>query len=119
VDRLPTQIVPLGTRQVGEVLCLIDNPNHGLLPGTNVNAEVISKIVKDALSIPKQALRYESRGKGVYKLTGDEVVWQEVKVGVSDVNDIQVLSGLAAGDEVALPGDTEVKEGRRVKAILP
>lgn len=117
VDHLPTQIVPLGTRQVGEVLCLIDNPNHGLLPGTNINAEIISKVVKDALSIPKQALRYESRGKGVYKLAGDEVVWQEVKVGVSDVNDVQILSGLAEGEEVALPGGTEVKEGR-VKAIL-
>ncbi|MGA7414728.1 MAG: efflux RND transporter periplasmic adaptor subunit [Bryobacteraceae bacterium] len=118
VDRLPTQIVPLGTRQVGEVLCLIDNPNQGLLPGTNINAEIISKVVKDALSIPKQSLRYESRGKGVYKLAGDQVVWQEVRVGVSDVNEIQILSGLAEGDEVALPGDTEVNEGRRVKAIL-
>ena len=46
VDRLPTQIVPLGTRQVGEVLCLIDNPNHDLLPGTNINAEIISKVVQ-------------------------------------------------------------------------
>jgi len=118
VDRLPTQIVPLGTRQVGEVLCLIDNPNHSLLPGTNVNAEIISKVVNGALSIPKQALRYESRGKGVYKLVGDQLTWQEVNVGVSDVNEIQVLSGLAQGDEVALPGDTDIKEGRRVKAIL-
>ena len=28
VDKRPTQIVPLGTRQVGDVLCVIDNPNH-------------------------------------------------------------------------------------------
>jgi len=119
VDRLPTQIVPLGTRQVGEVLCLIDNPNHGLLPGTNVNAEIISKVVKEALSIPKQTLHYESRGKGVYKLVGDQLAWQEVKVGVSDVNEIQILSGLAEGDKVALPGDNAVKDGQRVKAIFP
>jgi len=118
VDHLPSQIVPLGTRQIGEVLCLIDNPDHDLLPGTNINAEIISKVVKDALSIPKQALRYESRGKGVYKLVGDQLAWQEVKVGVSDVNEIQILSGLKAGDEVALPGDADLREGRRVKAIL-
>jgi HlyD family secretion protein len=118
VDRLPTQIVPLGTRQVGEVLCLIDNPQNGLLPGTNVNAEIVSKVVNDVLSIPKQALHYESRGKGVYKLVGDHLVWQEVKVGVSDVNNVQILSGLVADDEVALPGGTEVKEGLRVKALL-
>jgi multidrug efflux pump subunit AcrA (membrane-fusion protein) len=110
--------VPLGTRQVGEVLCLIDNPQNGLLPGTNVNAEIVSKVVRDVLSIPKQALHYESRGKGVYKLVGDHLVWQEVKVGVSDVNNVQILSGLLADDEVALPGGTEVKEGLRVKAVL-
>ncbi len=40
VDRTPTQIVALGTRQVGEVVCVIDNPERELLPGTNVNVEI-------------------------------------------------------------------------------
>ena len=118
VDRLPTQIVPLGTRQVGEVLCLIDNPHNELLPGTNINAEIISKVVNSALSIPKQALHYENRGKGVYKLVGDHLVWQEVKVGVSDVTNVQILSGLTEGDQVAMPGEGEIKEGIQVKAVL-
>jgi HlyD family secretion protein len=117
VDRLPTQIVGLGSRQVGEVLCLIDNPDRELLPGVNINAEIISQVVENAVSVPKQALHYESRGKGVYKLTGDHVVWQPVTLGASDVNNAQVMTGLAPGDEVALPGDSEIKDGTRVKAI--
>src|SRR4029077_4953111 len=32
VDKLPTQVVPLGTRQVGEVGCTIENPDRDLLP---------------------------------------------------------------------------------------
>jgi HlyD family secretion protein len=119
VDQMPTQIVPLGTRQVGEVLCLIDNPKRELLPGVNVNAEILSKVVKDAISIPKQALRYESRGKGVYKLKADnQVEWQPVSVGVSDINSVEILSGLTVGDRVVMPSDVEVKEGQHVLPIL-
>jgi len=118
VDRLPTQIVALGSRQVGEVLCLIDNPGRELLPGVNINAEIISQVVENAVSIPKQALHYESRGKGVYKLTGgDHVDWQPVTLGATDVNSVEVLNGLRLNDEVALPGDSEIKDGMRVKAI--
>jgi HlyD family secretion protein len=117
VDRLPTQIVALVSRQVGEVPCLIENPGRELLPGVNINAEIISKVVENAVSIPKQALHYEVRGKGVYKLTGDHVAWQPVTLGASDVNNVQVLRGLTLDDEVALPGDSEIKDGMRVKAV--
>lgn len=119
VDQMPTQIVALGTRQVGEVLCLIDNPKRELLPGVNVNAEILSKVVKDAISIPKQGLHYESRGKGVYKLTSDDQVqWQPVSVGVSDINNVEILSGLKVDDRIVLPSDVEVKENQHVLPVL-
>jgi HlyD family secretion protein len=119
VDQMPTQIVPLGTRQVGEVLCLIDNPRRELLPGVNINAEIISKIVKDAVSIPKQALHYESRGKGVYKLTSDNHVdWQPVTVGVGDISSVEILSGLKIDDQIVLPSDVEIKEGVIVRPVF-
>lgn len=119
VDQMPTQIVPLGTRQVGEVLCLINNPGRELLPGVNVNAEIISKVVKDGVSILKQALHYESRGKGVYKISVEGLVqWQLVTVGVSDINNVEILSGLRIDDVVLLPSDVEVKEGAHVRPVL-
>src|SRR5205814_3029488 len=40
VEKLPTEIVTLGTRQVGEVLCSIDNPGQKLVPGTNVDVKI-------------------------------------------------------------------------------
>ena len=36
VDKTPTQVEALGSRQVGQVICVIENPNRDLLPGTNV-----------------------------------------------------------------------------------
>src|SRR5207244_2712857 len=52
VDRTPAQIVPLGSRYVGEVVCVIENPDHGLLPGTNVSAAILSETVEGAVTIP-------------------------------------------------------------------
>ena len=40
VESVPLQVVPLGTRQVGEVVCVIENSDRSLIPGTNVNAEI-------------------------------------------------------------------------------
>jgi len=49
----PTQVRRLDTPG-GEVICLIDKPDLTLLPGTNVNAGDQSKVVKNALSLPKE-----------------------------------------------------------------
>ena len=44
---------------------MIDNPSGELLPGTNVNAEIRSRVAENALSIPREALRRESGEAGV------------------------------------------------------
>jgi HlyD family secretion protein len=122
VDKLPTEVIALGTRTVGEVTTIVDNPNHELLPGVTVNASIISKTVNDALSIPRSALHTLNGGTGVYKLTGKTITWVPVIAGISDVNKVQVTSGLEAGDKVAdrvvEPADAELHAGLRVKALL-
>lgn len=119
VDKLPTQVVALGSRQVGEVGCVIENPGHDLLPGTNINAEIQSRVVQNALSIPKEALRREGDVTGVFLLSGEKIVWRPLKLGVSSYTKAQVLEGLAEGDSITLPTDRAVKDGLKVKAIYP
>lgn len=121
VQKLPTQVVALNTRAVGEVTTIVSNPNHDLLPGVTVNVTIISHVVKDALAIPKSALRSLHGQDGVFKLDGDSVVWTPVKVGTSDVNNVQILSGLKlhdlVADRVIEPSDAEIKNGMRVKPV--
>lgn len=122
VDKLPTQVIALGTRTVGEVTTIVDNPNHDLLPGVTVNATIVSQVVNDALSIPKAALRAMNGANGVYRLNGRSLVWTPVKTGVSDVNNVQILSGLKQGvrvaDRVVEPSDAELRDGMRVRPTL-
>jgi RND family efflux transporter MFP subunit len=113
VDRTPTQIVALGTRQVGEVLCLIDNRNGELLPGTNVNAEILSKVVNNALTVPKEAIQHQDGQTGVYVLNGQSVAWKKITLGVSNTTRTEV-DGLNEGDAVALPTEKPLKDGMLV-----
>src|SRR5262249_34690582 len=47
VDKLPTEVIAVGTRQVGEVFCTIGNADGKLAPGTNVTAEIRTNVVPD------------------------------------------------------------------------
>jgi HlyD family secretion protein len=118
VDKTPTQIVALGSRQVGEVICLIENPSSDLLPGTNVNAEILTESVAQALTIPKEAIRREVNSAGVFVLEGNKVAWRKIAEKVNNVTRTQV-EGLKDGDAVALPTEKPLKDGMEVKPLFP
>jgi len=118
VDKLPTQIMPLGTRQVGEVGCIIENPDRDLLPNANINADIQATVVENALVIPKEAIRRQGSETGVLLLQGDRVVWRKVNLGISSYAKSQVLSGLSDGDAGALPSDKPIQSGSRVQAVF-
>jgi HlyD family secretion protein len=119
VSQLPTEIVPLQTRQVGIVTCVIENPQHELLPSTNVDVSIVSKIARDAIAVPTQAVQNAANGSGVFKLGhGGTVVWQPVTTGIHDITTIEIKSGLQAGDRVALPSDTLLVSGMKVKPLM-
>jgi HlyD family secretion protein len=117
VERMPTEIIGLGTRQVGEVICVIENPGGELLPGANVNAEIRSQVAENVLTIPREALRRESGEDGVLVLEGDRVVWRKVRLGVASVTRVQVVEGLAEGEAVAVPGQVALAAGDRVRPV--
>jgi len=118
VDKTPTQIVARGTRQVGEVACVIRNPNRDLLPGTTVNIEIRSETVANVVTIPKEGVRTEHAQTGVFVLNGDRLVWKQVKTGVANTTRVQV-EGLNADEAVALFSERALREGMVVKAVFP
>jgi HlyD family secretion protein len=114
VEKRPTEVIALGTRQVGEVLCTVDNPMRELVPGTNVNAFVVTQVINNALTIPKAAVRHDG-GIGVFALQTDNTVkWQAIATGASDALRVEVLKGLADGDAVAAVTDQVLKTGEKI-----
>lgn len=119
VEQTPTEIVSLGTRQVGKVTCLIANPDGELLPGTSINAFILSQVVESALTVPKEALHREGDQLGAYVLEGDKIRWRPLKLGVSSVTRTQVLEGLRENDAIALPTELPLKDGMIVSPVYP
>jgi HlyD family secretion protein len=117
VEQMPTSIQTLGTRQVGEVVCTIENPGGELLPGVNVDAEIRTAVAEDAIVIPKEALHHDATGDWVFRLRGDTVEHRPVKTGIGTVTTIQILEGLREGDQVALPSDATLEPGQRVAPV--
>jgi hypothetical protein len=58
----------------------------------------------------------------VFKLMGKSITWTPIEAGISDVNSVQVVSGLQSGDEVVdrivEPSDAELHSGMRVKPVF-
>ncbi len=118
VERMPTEIVPLGTRQVGEVLCTIENSQRELVPGTNVNAEIQTSVVQGALTIPKETLHYENGRITVFVLEGENTVRARVvKQGSTSVTRAQITDGLRDDFWVALPSESFLHDGEKVKVV--
>lgn len=117
VERLPAEIIAMGTRQVGEVIVIIENTNGRLVSGTNINAEIRTSMVPDALTIPTAAIRRENRDTGVYVLKGDRIAWQKVTRGATSATRSQITVGLSENDSVALPGERSLREGDTVKPV--
>ena len=118
VERMPTQVLAQGSRQVGEVIAVADNVGGRLPPGANVNVEIQTDAVRNAITIPRGALHRQETATGVWLLAGDTVVWRSVGLGVSTATRAQILHGLAEGDAVALPSETPMKSGEKVRARL-
>ncbi len=118
VDRLPTQVVPLGTRQVGEVGCVIENPDRDLLPNANITADIQATEIPGALVLPKEVVRRQGADTGVFVLAGDHVEWRKVTLGLSSYTKSQVLSALNEGDAVARPTEKPLKNGERVAPVF-
>jgi multidrug efflux pump subunit AcrA (membrane-fusion protein) len=89
-----------------------------LLPGTNVNAVILSVTVENAITIPKEAVHREQSQTGVYLLEGDHVRWRRITQGVNNTTRTQVHE-LKEGDAVALPSEKPLKDGMVVEPVIP
>ena len=117
VDQLPKTIVARGSRNVGEVLCSVDNKTGQLLPNTNVNVRIRTGQRENSLTISRAAVRGEGSIRYVFVVEQNRLRRREVKVGIANATDYEVLSGIAENDIVALPGAAEFQEGMPVTVI--
>jgi HlyD family secretion protein len=115
IIRLPSDIITYGTRTVGEVLVSVDDSNGVLLPNTTVVVTVTTQSVRNALTVPREALHIEGGRDYVYLVSRDTLRRVPVEVGAINLTLVQILSGLKEHMVVAL-GTTN---GQPISAGVP
>ena len=118
-ELVPKQVVAHGTRNVGELLCSVSNDRLDLLPNTTVDVRIHISERPSVLVVPRGALYIDGRKRFVFVVEGDRLHRRDIKVGVANPTQIEILSGLQQGDVVALPGEVSLKEGLRIRAVRP
>jgi multidrug efflux pump subunit AcrA (membrane-fusion protein) len=116
VEQVPRQVVPRGSRSVGEVLCSVDNSKIELLPNVNVEVRVMIHEIHDVVVVPRAAVRLQQGQRFVFVYSGDSVHLREIQVGVASSANYQVLSGLQVGEKVAEPpAGVELTDGMKIR----
>jgi HlyD family secretion protein len=117
VEQLPRQVVPRGTRSVGEVLCTIENEKLELLPNVNVHVRIITRQRENALATPRAAVRGQGDERYVFVVENGRASRRAIRVGASSVEAFEVLDGLREGERVAVSSAVQLEEGMKVKAV--
>jgi HlyD family secretion protein len=118
VVQMPSTIVHYGTRNVGEVVVSVDDPDGVLLSSTNVTVTLTTTQHANALTIPREALRLDGRGNYVYVVHDGKLSRSDVKTGAVNVSQAEVTSGLSDGQSVVLDAvdGSPLKDGMAVQA---
>lgn len=92
------------------------NEKLTLFPSQFVNVRLQMRTIKDAVMVPVTALRHGSNGDFVYVLNQAErtVSLRPVTRGQATVDQVQIASGLAVGEQVITEGADRLKDGAQV-----
>lgn len=115
IDRInPT--VATGTRAI-PIFVILPNPDHRLKGGMFATGKVIIAQVDDTLAVPEKAVRQEDGATVVYVLAGDTLTRRPVVTGLGGTEDdqIEIKSGLAAGDQVLIAPFINLSEGMKAR----
>jgi len=97
------------------------NPHQELKPGTSVSISMLAQTIPDALTVPAAAVLTEPDGTTSVMVIGDDsrAHQRDVKTGVRQENQIQIVSGLKAGERVVTAGAYGLPDNTRVQLQAP
>ena len=117
----PKQVVPRGSRSVGELLCSVENDKLELLPNTNVNVRINSRERLNVLTVPRGTVETSGGQSFVFVVkdgVGHAVLEkQRIQVGIADATNYEVTGGLSGTETIALPGDADFRDGMAVRVV--
>ncbi|MDP3293947.1 MAG: efflux RND transporter periplasmic adaptor subunit [Nevskia sp.] len=105
--------IDAGTRTV-VIRATCANPDGVLLPGAFANVELELAKLDAAILVPAEAVIPGVSEKNVFVLVDGKAERRAVEIGTRTTNQVQILSGLAAGDRLIVSGLQQMRPGLAV-----
>ncbi len=97
------------------VEALIQNPSGALKPGSYARARVPTNKSEAIKLVPAKAVSYVFGSNKVYVVNGNTIEAREVKLGDRFEQDVEVLEGVQAGEQIATTQLNRLDTGSRVQ----
>ncbi|ODS59563.1 MAG: hypothetical protein ABS36_01120 [Acidobacteria bacterium SCN 69-37] len=93
----------------------VPNPGYRLKPGMYARVQLTTERKPNALTVARAAVVDIQGRRGVYVVGDGEVArFQEVQTGLSNVDRIEIVSGVTEGTRVVTTGALAIRDGERV-----
>ncbi|HSW39654.1 MAG TPA: HlyD family efflux transporter periplasmic adaptor subunit [Acidobacteriota bacterium] len=102
IEQPAKQVVTLGNRSIGHVLCSIEGATAELIPNLNVNVAITIDMRTDALAVPRSCV-FSRNGKTMVIVSdGIKTTQREVTLGLVTAEKIEIIKGISEGDRVVM-----------------
>jgi len=92
----------------------VDNPNHGLRPGTFGEIVIEVHTHEDALVVPQKAI---IENKYVFIAHDGKAVRKDITLGLQNLTMVEISIGVAEGDAVITEGNFGLEDGSAIEII--
>jgi membrane fusion protein, multidrug efflux system len=91
------------------------NDTKTLYPNQFVNIQLLLDTHKDVTTMPTAGVQRGVPGTFVYLINADNTVSvRPIKLGVTDGDTVEVVSGLAPGDRIVIDGADKLRDGAKI-----
>ena len=113
------QIAPVVDTATGTVKVTVEavKPPTAVRPGAFVTVDIVREQHDAALLLPREAVIRELRSAHVFVAHGDTAFKRAVELGLEEDDMVEVLSGIAEGDNVVTAGQGGLDDGQKVKIL--
>ena len=95
----------------------VDNDNDRFRPGMFVEANIIAAQRSEVPVVPREAVTRRGESNVVFVVNGQRANRKEVRLGLSDADNYEIVDGINIGDQVVVRGLETLTDGTRVRII--
>jgi len=99
------------------VTIALPNENHIIRPGMFAEVSLATRISQNVVVVPMVAVVDQGSRQTIFVVENGEAISRAIQLGINDGQNIEVISGIEAGDEIIIRGQHIVGHGYSVVVV--